>query len=57
MKSKKKISGLKRNTIDKFYTNKKIVELCYNYIKDNINILNSDLKNLRRISNEFLFHS
>ena len=43
MKSKKKISGLKRNTIDKFYTNKKIVELCYNYIKDNINILNSDL--------------
>ncbi len=29
-------NGLKRNTIDKFYTKKEITILCYNYIKNNI---------------------
>ena len=35
--------GLQRNTIDKFYTKKNIVKLCMDLIKNNINILDTDL--------------
>ena len=41
-KSKPK-KGLKRNTIDKYYTKTSIVDLCINYIKDYICIDKSDL--------------
>lgn len=34
----KQKSGLKRNSIDKFYTKPNIVELCFEKIKENINI-------------------
>lgn len=39
----KQIKGLKRNTIDKFYTNTIIVENCINYIKEYISFNNNDL--------------
>jgi len=35
--------GLKRNTIDKYYTSTKCVETCIELIKKNINIDNDDL--------------
>lgn len=35
--------GLKRNTIDKYYTKDTIVELCHNYIKEYITINENDL--------------
>ena len=35
--------GLNRDTTDKFYTNKEIVEICINNIKSNINIKKSDI--------------
>ena len=35
--------GLKRNTIDKYYTKESIVNSCLNYIKEYINIEKSDL--------------
>ena len=37
------LTGLNRNTEDKFYTSKKAVLLCYKYIKNNLNIKNTDL--------------
>ena len=39
----KPLIGLKRNTIDKYYTKKNIVEECISLIKDNIDISNKDL--------------
>ena len=36
-------SGLKRNTIDKFYTKPNIVQLCINNIKEHLNIHKDDL--------------
>jgi len=36
-------SGLKRNTIDKFYTKPNIVQLCINHIKEHLNINKNDL--------------
>ena len=39
----KPLIGLKRNTIDKYYTKKNIVEECISLIKDNIDISNEDL--------------
>ena len=36
-------SGLKRNTIDKFYTKPYIVELCCDYIYDNLKIYDDEL--------------
>jgi len=39
----KKTTGLKRNTIDKFYTNSNVVKECLKLIKNNINIADNDL--------------
>src|SRR3989344_4443835 len=39
----KQSKGLKRNTIDKYYTKINIVEQCINLVKKYINILNDDL--------------
>jgi hypothetical protein len=36
-------SGLKRNTIDKFYTKPNIVQFCINHIKEHLNINKNDL--------------
>ena len=36
--------GLKRNTIDKFYTKENIVNQCLEAIKSNLNILEEDLE-------------
>lgn len=36
-------SGLKRNTIDKFYTKSNIVQLCVEHIKEHLNINKNDL--------------
>lgn len=36
-------SGLKRNTIDKFYTKPNIVQICINHIKEHLNINKNDL--------------
>ena len=35
--------GLNRNIIDKYYTKDSIVDLCINFIINNINICNDDL--------------
>ena len=37
-KTKNKTTGLKRDTIDKFYTNNNIVDLCFEYILTNLEI-------------------
>lgn len=37
------MKGLNRNSIDKYYTKEKIVELCLNYVKEYIQIENNDL--------------
>ncbi len=39
----KQNKGLKRNTIDKFYTNNETVNLCKNYILENIEINENDI--------------
>ena len=39
----KQNKGLNRNTIDKYYTKNNIVELCLNFINNNIDINNDDL--------------
>ncbi len=39
----KKLNGLKRNTIDKFYTNADIAKLCIDKIRENIEITNDDI--------------
>ena len=39
----KQKKGLKRNTIDKFYTKPNVVKECVQIIKNNINILGDDL--------------
>ena len=41
--SSKQTKGLKRNTIDKYYTKKSVVELCINYIKEKLLINENDL--------------
>jgi len=63
----KQIKGLKRNTIDKYYTKLNVVELCINYIKEHIDINNNDLviepsagngsfiPFIKTISNNYLF--
>ncbi len=60
--------GLKRNTIDKYYTTNTTVELCINYIKENILIGKNDLviersagngsfiESIKSISNNYLFY-
>jgi hypothetical protein len=60
--------GLKRNTIDKFYTKPNIAELCINVIKQFINILDNDLiiepsagngsfiSYIKGISNNYIFY-
>lgn len=60
--------GLKRNTIDKFYTTEENVNICIENIKKYININNNDLiiepsagngafiKNIKELSNEYLFY-
>lgn len=42
-KSIKQKKGLNRNTIDKYYTKKEVVEDCIDLIKNHINILDEDL--------------
>ena len=37
---KKQTKGLKRNTIDKYYTKETVVELCLSLIKKHLNIHN-----------------
>ena len=39
----KQTKGLKRNTIDKYYTNDVVVELCLNLVKKYIKITSEDL--------------
>lgn len=39
----KQTKGLKRNTVDKYYTKNTVVELCLNNIKKNVNIEENDL--------------
>lgn len=38
-----KTTGLKRNTIDKYYTSDKAVQTCMGFIQEHINITNSDI--------------
>jgi len=64
----KQTKGLKRNTIDKYYTKDTIVELCLNFIKNYINITNDDLiiepsagngsfiTGIKSLSNNFIFY-
>lgn len=59
--------GLKRNTIDKYYTKKDIVELCINSIIKYIKISKNDIiiepsagngsfiENIKKISSNYLF--
>jgi hypothetical protein len=39
----KQTSGLKRNTIDKYYTKKCVVDNCLGYVKEHVNIDEDDL--------------
>ena len=39
----KQTKGLKRNTIDKYYTKDTSVNLCLNFVKNYLQIKNSDL--------------
>lgn len=67
MKNNKQKKGLKRNTIDKFYTKLEIVELCMAYIRNHIDIKENDLiiepsagngsfiKEIKKLSNNNLF--
>jgi hypothetical protein len=60
--------GLKRNTIDKYYTKKEVVKLCIKYVKKYINISNNDLliepsagngsfiEEIKTISNNYKFY-
>jgi hypothetical protein len=64
----KQKKGLKRNTIDKFYTKKDIVEKCIELVRDNIKISNKDLiiepsagngsfiDSIKKISNNYQFY-
>jgi hypothetical protein len=66
--AKPKLTGFNRDKLDKFYTKKEIVELCFDYIKDNIEIDVDDLiiepsagngsfiKNISKICNNNLFY-
>jgi predicted RNA methylase len=64
----KQETGLKRNTIDKYYTKIDIVKQCMELIKSNVNILNTDLiiepsagngsfiNSIKEISNNYKFY-
>lgn len=64
----KQNKGLKRNTIDKYYTKNIIVNLCIKYINQNIKINNNDLiiepsagngafiDNIKLLTNNYLFY-
>lgn len=64
----KQLKGLKRNTIDKYYTKISIVELCINFIGQNVNIDSNDLiiepsagngsfiSGIKTLSNHHLFY-
>jgi hypothetical protein len=43
MNTQQQLKGLKRNTIDKYYTQDNIVELCMKSIMNHIDIQNTDL--------------
>ena len=63
------LTGLKRNTIDKYYTKNDVVELCIKSIKDTIQIQKDDLiiepsagngsfiENIKTLSNNLSFIS
>lgn len=63
----KQNKGLKRNTIDKYYTKDSVVELCINHVKENIVINENDLiiepsagngsfiKSIKALSNNYIF--
>lgn len=64
----KQTIGLKRNTIDKYYTKNNITKQCIELIKSNIDILDNDLiiepsagngsfiENIKLLSNNYLFY-
>ena len=64
----KQTKGLKRNTIDKYYTKNNVVELCLNYVKKYIEINSDDLiiepsagngsfiSGIKSITNNFKFY-
>jgi hypothetical protein len=64
----KQSKGLKRNTIDKYYTKSSIVEQCIELVKKYINIYHDDLiiepsagngsfiENIKKISNNYVFY-
>jgi predicted RNA methylase len=64
----KQKKGLKRNTIDKYYTKTNIVEQCIEAIKNNINISRNDLiiepsagngsfmKGIKILASNFIFY-
>jgi hypothetical protein len=37
------LTGLQRNTIDKYYTNENAVEMCITFVKEYLQIKNTDL--------------
>jgi hypothetical protein len=41
--SRKRRAGLKRNPIDKYYTNNKVAKLCYQHVKKHLKIKKSDM--------------
>jgi hypothetical protein len=64
----KKIKGLKRDTIDKFYTKLEVVKLCFKFISDNLEITTNDIiiepsagngafiEEIKKISNNYEFY-
>lgn len=68
MMKSKQLNGLKRNTIDKYYTKNIVVKLCLNFVKKYIHISNNDLiiepsagngsfiEGIKLLSNNFIFY-
>lgn len=64
----KKFTGLNRDIIDKFYTSKQTVDICYKYIINNLKIKNTDLiiepsagngafvPIIKKLSNNYIFY-
>lgn len=64
----KPTKGLKRNTVDKFYTKNTVVDLCLTFINQNIQIESDDLiiepsagngafiNNIKKMSNHYVFY-
>ena len=64
----KQVKGLKRNTIDKYYTKSSIVDFCLNFVKKFIQINKEDLiiepsagngsfiLGIKSLTNNYIFH-